>query len=58
MLTSLVGFKPLCIQWKGDEGGNKQSLYSGNAKTSTFANSVDPVEMQHNAAFQLGLHCF
>ena len=23
----------------------------------TFANSVEPVEMQHYAAFQLGLHC-
>ena len=23
----------------------------------TFANSVDPDEMQHNAAFHLGLHC-
>ena len=25
---------------------------------STFANSVDPDEMQHNAAFHLGLHCW
>ena len=24
---------------------------------STFANSVDLDEMQHNAAFHLGLHC-
>ena len=23
----------------------------------TFANSEDPDEMQHNAAFHLGLHC-
>ena len=23
----------------------------------TFANSVDPDEMQHNAAFHLGIHC-
>ena len=23
----------------------------------TFANCVDPDEMQHNAAFHLGLHC-
>ena len=23
----------------------------------TFANSEDPYEMQHNAAFHLGLHC-
>ena len=23
----------------------------------TFTNSVDPDEMQHNAAFHLGLHC-
>ena len=26
--------------------------------TSTFANSEDPDEMQHNAAFHQGLHCF
>ena len=25
---------------------------------STFTNSVDPDEMQHNAAFHLGLNCF
>ena len=25
--------------------------------TSTFANSEDPDEMQHNAAFHQGLHC-
>ena len=24
---------------------------------STFANSEDPYEMQHNAAFHQGLHC-
>ena len=24
----------------------------------TFANSVDPDEMQHSAAFHQGLHCF
>ena len=24
---------------------------------STFANSADPDEMQHNAAFHQGLHC-
>ena len=24
----------------------------------TFTNSVDPDEMQHYAAFHLGLHCF
>ena len=24
---------------------------------STFANSEDPDEMQHDAAFHLGLHC-
>ena len=24
---------------------------------STFANSEDPDEMQHNAAFHQGLHC-
>ena len=32
-------------------------LYSGNPLTSTFANSEDPDEMQHNAAFHQGLHC-
>ena len=26
-------------------------------KMSTFANREDPDEMQHNAAFHLGLHC-
>ena len=25
---------------------------------NTFANSEDPDEMQHNAAFHQGLHCF
>ena len=25
---------------------------------STFANSEDPDERQHNAAFHWGLHCF
>ena len=24
----------------------------------TYTNGVDPDEMQHNAAFHLGLHCF
>ena len=32
-------------------------LYLGKAGTSTFANSEDPDEMQHNAAFHQGLHC-
>ena len=32
-------------------------LYSGHPKTGTFANSKDPDEMQHDAAFHLGLHC-
>ena len=31
-------------------------LYSGNPLTSIFANSEDPDEMQHNAAFHQGLH--
>ena len=30
-------------------------LYSGNPLTSTFANSEDPDEMQHNTAFHQGL---
>ena len=29
----------------------------GYHKTGTSANSEDPDEMQHNAAFHLGLHC-
>ena len=32
-------------------------LYSGNPQTSIFANSKDPDEMQHNAAFHQSLHC-
>ena len=32
-------------------------LYTGNPKTGTLAYSVDPEEMQHNAAFHQGLHC-
>ena len=30
-------------------------LYLGNSQKSTFANSEDPNEMQHNAAFHQGL---
>ena len=33
-------------------------LYSGIPYTSNFANSEDPDEMQHNAAFYQGLHCW
>ena len=29
----------------------------GNPFTCTFANSEDPDEMQHNAAFHQGIHC-
>ena len=32
-------------------------LYTGNPSTGTLANSEDPDEMQHNAAFHQGLHC-
>ena len=32
-------------------------LNSGNPKMSTFVNSEDLDEMQHNAAFHQGLHC-
>ena len=32
-------------------------LYTGNPITSILANSEDPDEMQHNAAFHQGLHC-
>ena len=28
-----------------------------NSSTSTFANSDDPDEMKHGAAFHQGLHC-
>ena len=31
--------------------------YIGNSLTDTLANSEDPDEMQHNAAFHQGLHC-
>ena len=32
-------------------------VFGGNSNTSTFANSEDPDEMQHYAAFHQGLHC-
>ena len=32
-------------------------LYTGNTLMGTLANSEDPDEMQHNAAFHQGLHC-
>ena len=32
-------------------------FHSGNLQTGTLANSEDPDEMQHNAAFHQGLHC-
>ena len=32
-------------------------LYTGNPKTDTVANSEDPDEMPHNAAFHHCLHC-
>ena len=32
-------------------------LYLGNPKMSTFANSEDPDQMPHDAAFHQGLHC-
>ena len=32
-------------------------MYTGNPLTGTLAISEDPDEMQHNAAFHLGLHC-
>ena len=32
-------------------------LYTGNPYTGTLANSEDPDEMQHNAAFHQDLHC-
>ena len=32
-------------------------LYSENLKIGTLANSEDPDEMQHNAAFCQGIHC-
>ena len=31
---------------------------SGNPLNGYFANSLDPDEMQHNAAFNQGLHCY
>ena len=32
-------------------------LYSGKPETCTLANTEDPDEMQHNAAFHQDLHC-
>ena len=32
-------------------------MYTGNLLRGTLANSKDPDEMQHNAAFHQGLHC-
>ena len=32
-------------------------LHSGNPKTINFANSEDPGEMKHTAAFHQGQHC-
>ena len=32
-------------------------LYTGNPKLGALANSEDPDQMQHNAAFDQGLHC-
>ena len=34
------------------------SLETGNPKMGTLANSENPDEMPHNAAFYQGLHCF
>ena len=36
---------------------NLNPLHSGNRLTATLANSKDPDEMPHKAAFHLGLHC-
>ena len=33
------------------------TLYTGDFQMSSFANSEDPDEMTHNAAFHQGLHC-
>ena len=38
-------------------GKGVNPVYSGKPLTNTFANSEDPDEMQHNAAFHQGLHC-
>ena len=35
-----------------------QPFAFGKPLNSTFANSEDADEMQHNAAFHQGLHCF
>ena len=35
----------------------KLYLRTGNLRTGTFANSEDPDEMPHTAAFYQGLHC-
>ena len=36
---------------------NALYMYTGNPYTGTLANSEDPDEMHHNAAFHQGLHC-
>ena len=33
------------------------NFYNGDSKMSYLANSEDPDEMPHNAAFHQGLHC-
>ena len=53
---------PNCLQRLSADGKIKSDfilnpLNLGNPLTSMFANSEDPDEMQHNAAFHQGLHC-
>ena len=55
MVTKGHGSSDWCI-YNNLAGEYINPLYSGNPITSTFANSEDPDEMQHNAAFHHGLH--
>ena len=32
-------------------------VYTGTPSTGSLENNEDPDEMQHNAAFHLGMHC-
>ena len=38
--------------------GALTTLHTGNSQMGTLANSKDPDEMQHYAAFYQGLYCF
>ena len=45
-----------CLEF-GSSYRINQRFVAGNPLTGTLANSEDPDEMPHNAAFHQGLHC-